>query len=115
MQQGREAPPLIHPKAASHQSIQILVYSLCHCPLALSFHGVEVKIQWGPKRPDKFEAKSFAEWRAKFQSANHRISKILQPASWNSVEVILAPATPETIANIEISSIATSEVRMVTR
>lgn len=84
-------------------------------PLNLTFSGFEVTVRWGPKRPPKMHPLQWIDWKKEFAQSTQRLTNVLKPGSWNSVEVVLAPATPENIGTIEISDIITDTVRLSSR
>lgn len=85
-------------------------------PSAMNFDGAEIELRWGPSRPsDGFQTVKYSDWLGKFQTKKHSINRRLVPGSWNRVDVVIAPATAESIGQIEITSISTSKLSLLTR
>jgi hypothetical protein len=79
-------------------------------PMQVSFNGVEMKLRWGPTRPENW--KEWAEWSKKLQELTQSVPNTLRPGSWNPVTVVIAPATAEQIGVIEVTEISTKTVAL---
>ena len=85
-------------------------------PQAIDFEDIEVGLRWGPARPaDGFKTTKYPDWQKQFQEATQKLAKRLRSGSWNTVELVLAPATAEQVGQIEIQSIKPATVFMITR
>jgi hypothetical protein len=81
-------------------------------PLQVTLAGADVELKWGPKRQKDMK---ITDWAARFRSAKQSLTQNLLPGSWNPVEVILVPASPDDVGQIEITTITTKTVRLVNR
>ena len=74
-------------------------------PQSIDFDDVEVELRWGPTRPKDFKGTNYRDWQAQFQETKQKLGKRIRSGSWNPIEVVFSPASPEQIGTIEIKSI----------
>jgi hypothetical protein len=84
-------------------------------PFSVSYQGAEIEVRWGPKRPDDFKTLKYVDWLKQFKTSKQKIPNQIKGGSWNPIEVILAPATPSEIGQIDVTSITTSSVSLAVR
>ena len=84
-------------------------------PLAANYAGFKAKVKWS-KAYDyaKYTQASFEEWKKGVQEKEFDLTDLISSGSWTPVEIILAPATAEQLADVELS-ISTDTIRLYTK
>jgi hypothetical protein len=84
-------------------------------PSYASYSGAKVKVKWG-KTYDapKYTDKSFDEWQKSIQEKEITLTNVLDAGSWNTVEIILIPATTEQLGFVTLS-MSTDTVRLIVK
>lgn len=88
-------------------------------PQSATFRNPTVAVRWGMPSPavggmDGNYAKAYAEWQASLQSKSERLLTDIRPGVWNTVTIVVAPATSEEIGYIEYA-MDVGTVSMATR
>jgi hypothetical protein len=65
-------------------------------PHAVTLHGVKLNVRYGKRMPTGPES-DLDEWRAGLREREVSVPDTLRPATWNRVEVVLAPAKAEDV------------------
>jgi len=86
-------------------------------PSLVTFIGVDMEVTWGPTQPVYSKdtpdySQKMKEWASKQQTTRKSVEEALQPGSWNTVDIILAPASANDIGSIEVSDISTKSVNL---
>lgn len=84
-------------------------------PLLATYPGFKVKVKWSKAYDySKFTSASYEEWKKSVQEKEFDLTNSLSSGSWNPVELVLAPATPEQLGDVELS-ITTNTIRLYTK
>jgi hypothetical protein len=84
-------------------------------PLLVTYPGFKAKVKWSKAYDySKFTSPSFEEWKKSVQEKEFDLPNSLSSGNWNPVELVLAPATPEQLGDVELS-ITTNIVRLYTK
>ena len=71
-------------------------------PSSATYKGFKLKVKWGRKFDVNMVGK-FEEWKKSLQEKEESFTEQLRPASWNEIELIITPATPEQLKYVELS------------
>jgi hypothetical protein len=63
-------------------------------PQAIAYPDPVIKVSWG-RRYDSKRDSDYQAWKAKLPSVQKSVLKSIKSASWNPIDVVIAPATPE--------------------
>jgi len=75
-------------------------------PLSATYGGFKIKAKWGPKwnpAPVKANPNYYKEWKSALREKELSFTDSLESGRWNSVELILSPATPEDFGHLELA------------
>jgi hypothetical protein len=73
---------------------------------AAGYHGFTLKARWGQRFADARKAQgklSYDAWQKMLKEKEVSFTEMLEPASWNNVELILTPAKPESLTYLALS------------
>lgn len=88
-------------------------------PTAARYEGFKLILAWEKNFPeprqgepdDQFH-KRMDEWSSSQKEKEYSFTETLEPASWNTVKVVVAPATAEEVNNIEVTAMETDVVSL---
>jgi len=89
-------------------------------PVAATYEGLKLKFTWQRPVPSQKEGESDEQYSKRYdewaQSEPHEkevsFTETLHPASWNTISVVISPATPEELSQLEITSMQTDRVSL---
>ncbi len=76
-------------------------------PSLITYSGVKARVQWGEAEP----ADNLTEWLRSLKSQEITIDKPLLPGMWNSITVVLSPATAKETGFISLG-LTTDEISL---
>jgi hypothetical protein len=73
-------------------------------PSYAGYSAAKLTVKWNKQyQYDKYTEASFSEWQKSYQTKETTLLDTLTAGSWNSVELILAPATTEQLGIVTLS------------
>jgi len=92
-------------------------------PTSARYNGFKLTLTWQkpvPKQKDGESDQEFSkrwdEWlKAEPREKEFSFTEVLYPSSWNPVSLVVSPATPEELKELQISSMDTSQVALAER
>lgn len=79
-------------------------------PYNATYAGFKMTVKFGPRYPDAKDFPDKEKWDAAWKEAiagektrEYSLTNVLHPGSWNSVSVVLAPATPRDVGRLQVS------------
>jgi hypothetical protein len=81
-------------------------------PLSMTFSGFKAKIKWSKAYDFKqYTQASYAEWEKSVSEKEVSLTNVLEGGAWNTVELVIAPATPDQLEYVTLS-VQTNTVRL---
>jgi hypothetical protein len=91
-------------------------------PSGVSYNGFKLKVAWSKDLPQTTEGESSEEYEKKFnqyeasnKEKEYSFIETLHPGSWNTITLIISPASAEELKNATVESLETDQISLVKR
>ncbi|WP_342376820.1 hypothetical protein NVS55_36365 [Myxococcus stipitatus] len=78
-------------------------------PQSVMFHDPTVTVKWAPKRPEPTQESDYfaamSVWESARRSKTETILMEVRPGWWTPFSIVVDPATPDDVADIEVSMV----------